>query len=133
MWLLYKYGTKNKTVVSRIMNLALMKFSLLPCGLKHIPFIYLLILFIYLFSCLVWKHCRTRVQRYTNKILSFFPHYLWASSSSDENCITVFQWSFFHFACHFTSILEFDFFSYDVGSLSRFFYDFQGNPEVVLH
>ena len=38
MLLLYEYRTK--TVVLRIMNLALMKFSLLPCGLKHTPFIY---------------------------------------------------------------------------------------------
>ena len=37
MLLLYEYRTE-KTVVSRIMNLALMKFSLLPCGLKHTVF-----------------------------------------------------------------------------------------------
>ena len=29
---------QEKQFVLRIMNLALMKFSLLPCGLKHIPF-----------------------------------------------------------------------------------------------
>ena len=31
---------EQKTVVLRIMNLVLMKFSLLPCGLKHTPFLY---------------------------------------------------------------------------------------------
>ena len=36
MLLLYEYRTK--TVVLRIMNLPLMKFSLLPSGLKHTPF-----------------------------------------------------------------------------------------------
>ena len=30
----------QKTVVLRIMNLALMKFSLLPCGLKHTQFFF---------------------------------------------------------------------------------------------
>ena len=39
MLLLYEY--RKKTVLLRIMNLALMKFSLLPCGLKHTTFIYL--------------------------------------------------------------------------------------------
>ena len=29
---------QQKTVVLRIMNVALMKFSLVPCGLKHTPF-----------------------------------------------------------------------------------------------
>ena len=39
MLLLYEYRTKQKkTVVLRIMNLTLMKFSLLPCGLKHTQF-----------------------------------------------------------------------------------------------
>ena len=40
MLLLYEYRTKKKKppVVSRIMNLALMKFSILPCGLKHTEF-----------------------------------------------------------------------------------------------
>ena len=37
MLLLYE---QNKKVVVRIMNLALMKFSLLPCGLKHILFFF---------------------------------------------------------------------------------------------
>ena len=32
----------SKAVILRIMNLALMKFSLLPCGLKHTPFIFIL-------------------------------------------------------------------------------------------
>ena len=35
--LFYEYGTKIKQIL-RIMNLALMRFSLLPCGLKHTPF-----------------------------------------------------------------------------------------------
>ena len=39
MLLLYEYKTKTKTVVLRIMNLALMKFSLLPCGHKHTVFV----------------------------------------------------------------------------------------------
>ena len=38
MLLLYEYKTKQKTVVLRIMNLALMQFSLLPCGLNYTPF-----------------------------------------------------------------------------------------------
>ena len=38
MLLIYEYRTK--TVVIRIVNLALMKFPLLPCGLKHTPFFY---------------------------------------------------------------------------------------------
>ena len=37
MLLVFEYRTK-KTVVLRIMNLAVMKFSLLPCGLKHTQF-----------------------------------------------------------------------------------------------
>ena len=35
----YYMNIEQKTVVLRIMNLALMKFSLLPCGLKHIVFL----------------------------------------------------------------------------------------------
>ena len=39
MLLLYEYRTK-KPVVLHIMNLALMKFWLLPCGLKHTVFFF---------------------------------------------------------------------------------------------
>ena len=43
MLLLYEYRRKKNTVLLRIMNLALMKFSLLPCGLKHAPLFLFLI------------------------------------------------------------------------------------------
>jgi hypothetical protein len=38
MLLIYEYRTEKK-VVSRIMNLVLMKFSLMSCGLEHIQFL----------------------------------------------------------------------------------------------
>ena len=46
MLLLYEYRT-NKTVVLRIMNLALMKFSLMLYSLKHTQFF----LFLFFFFC----------------------------------------------------------------------------------
>ena len=41
---LYEYRTEKK-VVSRIMNLALMKFSLLPCGVKYTPIFFFFAMF----------------------------------------------------------------------------------------
>ena len=56
MSLLYEY---EKTVVLRIINLTLMKFSLLPCGLSNTPFLAVYILFsipsIYSSVCYTFK------------------------------------------------------------------------------